>query len=535
MANLEEMVGQHLMIGIKGSKLTPEMAGLFKETSAGGLILFRPNFSTAEGFKTLIKDLEAALGRRLIVAVDHEGGRVIHLAENITVFPDNLAFGYAGSEAYAAEQGAIEAAELRHLGIDINLAPTLDVLTQTFSPNIGIRSYGMDPNLVARFGSARIRSMQRGGLSACAKHFPGQGHSQVDTHEGLPVLAGSWDEMKESHIRPFAAAISAGVDAVMTSHPVYPGLDHLVVPATFSRRIVHDLLRKELGFDGVILSDDLGMGALKDICSIGESACRAVAAGHDVVLVCHNESAQREAFRSLVRGYRNGRLNVRELEQSMDRLEAMKLKRGSRFGTACSSGGRPPGPAVPNGRFGASADITGGRGVQIALDVAQKAVRVFGASAAVNMKQLPLPEHTLVIFPRISSLADLYFIENAMLNDAEFVRSIFDDLGVSGTRLEVRVVNFDPADSDIHELSTAAAQKSLTVFFCFDAHLFPQTQRLLRSLEMTAKSLVVVLLRDPFDKEFVPDHIPCITGFGFRTMQIKAAVKSLFTERSISL
>ena len=195
---LEELAGQVLMIGVHGGVATPDIVRLFRETHAGGLIIFRPNFDSAVQFKKLISDLENALGRNLLIAVDHEGGRVIHITEGASVFPDNLAFGHAGLIDYVEQQGRIESGELRNLGFDLNLAPTLDVLTQTFSPNIGIRSYGRDPDLVSKLGSARIKSMQEGGLSACAKHFPGQGHSSIDAHLGLPVLSGTWDEIESN-------------------------------------------------------------------------------------------------------------------------------------------------------------------------------------------------------------------------------------------------------------------------------------------------------------------------------------------------
>src|SRR3989338_10365604 len=246
---LEELAGQILMIGVHGGVATPDMVRLFRETHAGGLILFRPNFHSAQGLKKMLLELEQALGRHLLVAVDHEGGRVIHLAEAVTVFPDNLAWGMEGKEAYAAEQGRIEAAELRRLGIDLNLSPTVDVLTEKFSPNIGIRSYSTNADLVARLGAARIKAMQTGGLSACAKHFPGQGHSPLDAHLKLPVLGATWEEMRSVHIQPFEAAIRAGVHTVMSSHPVYVNLEpESAGPATFSRRIIYDFLRLELNF-----------------------------------------------------------------------------------------------------------------------------------------------------------------------------------------------------------------------------------------------------------------------------------------------
>ncbi len=246
---LAELVGQRLVIGISGTVITPEIIRHFQELHAGGLILYRRNFESPRQLQKLIADLEGALGRRLLVAVDHEGGRVIMFREGITVFPDNLAVGQAGDPEHARRQGAIEARELRRLGVDLNLAPVLDVLTEAYSPNIGIRSYGKDWRVVSELGAARIAAMQQGGLSACAKHFPGKGHAPVDAHLGLPVIRSTWKEMEEVHLRPFVAAIHAGVDVIMSSHPYYPQLDPYPKKiATFSRKIIHDYLRTELNY-----------------------------------------------------------------------------------------------------------------------------------------------------------------------------------------------------------------------------------------------------------------------------------------------
>ncbi len=499
---LEEMVGQQLMIGIPGTEATPAVIKQFKDTHAGGLIIFRPNFYSAAQFKKLISGLESALGRNLLIAVDHEGGRVIHIAEGATVFPDNLAFGRAGSTAYVEEQGRIESGELRNLGFDVNLAPTLDVLTETFSPNIGIRSYGRDPDLVSKLGSARIKSMQEGGLSACAKHFPGQGHSSIDAHLGLPVLLGTWEEMQATHLKPFKAAIEAGVDTIMSSHPVYPELDASKAPATFSRRIIHDLLREKLGFKGVILSDDLEMGALRNICEVGEAACRAVAAGHDIVLICHDLEAQRRAFQCLLDGYRSGRLNVKNLEESVERIQNLKRKRSKRF---------------------ASNSLLPEAGKKLSLEVARKAVELNG-----NVNLPPRGDDILVVFPKLSSLADRIFIEKDCLDEEQFIKSLFRSFEVDKGDLNVQIVDFDPEDDRIAALENLSRQSNVTYFFCFDAHLYPGCRRLLESLQDTAKCLVVILLRDPYDREFVRTDSLCVTAFGFRTTQIRAVLERIF-------
>ena len=200
------------MIGLPGATLSDADIRLFRDTRAAGLILYRRNFESPEGLAVLLDRLDAALGRRVLVSTDHEGGRIVMLGRGATIFPDNLAVGTAGEEAFAARQGLIEGREMRRLGVDLTLGPCLDVLTDRYSPNIGIRSYGKDPELVGRFGAARIEGLQASGVSACAKHFPGKGHASVDAHLGLPVIDSDWGDMHAVHLVPFMAAMAAGVD-----------------------------------------------------------------------------------------------------------------------------------------------------------------------------------------------------------------------------------------------------------------------------------------------------------------------------------
>src|SRR5262249_30769204 len=160
---LEAMVGRQFVFGLAGPDVTDADLRLFEETGAGGLILYRRNFEGPERLAAALNRLESALGRRLLMTTDHEGGRIIMLGAGVTIFPDNLAVGTAGDVAFARRQGLIEGRELRRLGVDVSFGPVLDVLTERYSPNIGIRSYGKDPELVARFGAARIEGLQASG------------------------------------------------------------------------------------------------------------------------------------------------------------------------------------------------------------------------------------------------------------------------------------------------------------------------------------------------------------------------------------
>ena len=502
---LAELVGRRLVIGIPGTEITPEIVRHFQELHAGGLILYRRNFDSPGQLKRLIADLEEALGRKLLVMTDHEGGRVIMFREGITVFPDNQALGAAGRVDYARKQGAIEARELRRLGMDVNLAPVLDVLTEAYSPNIGIRSYGRDWRVVAELGAARIAALQQGGLSACAKHFPGKGHAPVDAHLGLPVIPSTWQEMEAVHLKPFVQAIDTGVDLIMSSHPYYPNLDPYPKKiATFSRRIIHDYLRTELNFPGVIVSDDLEMGAIKEICSVGEAGILAAQAGHDLLLVCHSPQAQKMVYTSLLEAHKNKHLSLPELEESTERINRLKRKREKRF-----AGGDPA--AEPEGSL-------------LAAQICQESVQVLRDEK--NLLPLRHGQSLGVIFPQFSCLGARIMIEKEVLEEEEFVRREFGKFGVYP---DIRIVPLEPGGDAIQHAVHLAETSETTVLFLYDAHLYPSNKSLLEAVQEAAPRLAVVLLRDPYDANHVKEGVACLTAFGWRTCQIRAAIEKIYS------
>jgi beta-N-acetylhexosaminidase len=380
----------------------------------------------------------------------------------------------------------------------------LDVLTDAYSPNIGIRSYGKDWRLVAKMGAARIAAMQQAGLSACAKHFPGKGHAPVDAHLGLPVIPSTWKEMEEVHLQPFVTAINTGVDLVMSSHPYYPQLDPDPQKiATFSRRIVYHCLRQELNFQGVIASDDLEMGAIKAICPIGEAGVLTAAAGHDLLLVCHDLKAQKEVFYKLLDAYKSQQLPRKELEESAARIKRLKLKREKRF-----AGGEP----------GAEK-----KGSTLAARICRESVQVLQD----EQKFMPLPrgEKSLgVIFPQFSFFASKIMVEKEVLPEKDFVRKEFKKFGLHP---HIHIVPIEPGAAEIQQAVDLAKNSDLTILFCFDAHLYPTNKKLLDSLQEAAKELVVDLLRDPYDADYIKEGVACLTDFGWRACQIKAAIERI--------
>lgn len=322
---LEEAVGRQLIVGIHGVRLTEEVRAHLRAVHAGGWIPFARNFESPEQFRRLADAMSDALGAPAVAMVDHEGGRVVRFSSGVTRFPDALTVGTQGRPEDARRQGRIEARELAALGLHVNLAPCLDVLIEGADPVIGTRSYGSDPARVSAFGLERIRGLQEGGVAACAKHFPGIGAVEKDPHAQLPTVEVDWPALRRAHLAPFQAAVRAGVRSVMSSHVCYPALEgRPLVPATFSPRLIRALLRDEMAYEGVILTDDLEMGALRGLCSMGDAAVLAVEAGHDGLLVCADMALQRQAYEGLLAAYRQGRLREDSLEQSLARLTRLR-------------------------------------------------------------------------------------------------------------------------------------------------------------------------------------------------------------------
>jgi len=323
--SLETWIGAQLAVALPGPAITKTLVGQLRELHVQSLVIFSRNVASPEQFARLVRRLEGALERRLLLMVDHEGGRVVRFKKGLTRFPDALTVGRTQDAEAVERQGTVEAQELKRLGIRVNLAPCVDVLVEGADPVIRDRSYGPDPARVSALAVARIRGLQSHGVAACAKHFPGLGAVPRDPHRTLPTISLDWPTIDRAHLAPFRHAIEAGVATVMSSHVCYPAAgDPPGLPATCSPRLIRGLLRERMGFSGAILTDDLAMGALRAVGTIGEAAVQAAAAGHDLLLVCADLEAARAVFTALCSAYREKRLGEEELRQSLRRVERLR-------------------------------------------------------------------------------------------------------------------------------------------------------------------------------------------------------------------
>ena len=328
---IRDTVGQLLMVGFPGTELSREFLDWLHECRPGGVILFSRNLVNPEQVARLTNALqEQAPNPPLLIAIDEEGGLVSRLPRGFTTFPAASKVAACHSPDAAHEVAEVTARELRAVGINMNLAPVLDVNSNPANPIIGDRAYGTQPERVCTYGMAVMQGLEDNGIIPCGKHFPGHGDTLTDSHHVLPVVEADRARLEAVELEPFRRAILAGLPAIMTAHVHYPALD-AEAPATLSRHILTDLLRNRLDFQGVTLTDDMEMRAILDHQPIGDASVQAVRAGADMILICHQQERQRTAVAAIEQALERGELSWERFTASVARIRALKEKRLAPF------------------------------------------------------------------------------------------------------------------------------------------------------------------------------------------------------------
>jgi beta-N-acetylhexosaminidase len=325
--DIRRHVGQLAIVGFDGHTIPDQVRTLAREFDLGGVIFFARNVATPEQVADLSRESQSLAAEiPLWVSVDQEGGRVARLKRPFTEWPPMITLGRAGpgAEALTARFARALAAELHAVGISMDYTPVLDVLTNPKNPVIGDRALADRAEDVARLGAVIIRTLQGEGIAACGKHFPGHGDTSTDSHFELPLLDHPPDRLEAVELVPFKAAIAADVASIMTAHILIPSLDpeH---PGTLSQTIVDGLLKRRLGFQGLVLSDDLEMKAISGRYGHSDATIRAIAAGCDAVLMCAPQpEAQMAALEAIIYAVEKGDLPLKRLEDALARHRRVK-------------------------------------------------------------------------------------------------------------------------------------------------------------------------------------------------------------------
>jgi beta-N-acetylhexosaminidase len=324
------VIGQKLLLAFQGVEPSPEIIDALKKYRPGGLTFFR---SLNIDAPTQVRQLTDALQRLardfnlppLLIATDQEGGQLMAIGEGTTPLPGNMALGATGSPELARKAGEVLGRELAAMGINVDYAPSCDVNINPQNPVIGIRSFSEDPVAVAQLASAMIEGIQSAGVAATAKHFPGHGDTDGDSHHGLPSVPHTLERLQQVEFPPFQAAIAADAKLMMTAHLALPAIDGPdAPPATLSRRILHGLLREELGYEGVIVTDAMDMKAIHQGEALGEDAIKAAAAGADLLLLTSNPDDQQRVYESLASAIQTGELDEEATSASIERILSLK-------------------------------------------------------------------------------------------------------------------------------------------------------------------------------------------------------------------
>ncbi|GAQ91499.1 glycoside hydrolase family 3 domain protein [Klebsormidium nitens] len=323
--DLQSIAARLIVFGFtgKGPTLNKHAKNMIAR-GAGGVILFSRNFADPPQVAELAANLKREAGSRpLLVMVDQEGGRVQRLGPPFTVVPPARTIGAAGDPSTAEAAGRVLGKELRAVNVDMDLAPVMDVDTNPLNPVIGSRSFGTSPEVVSEMGYAVIRGLQQEGVAACAKHFPGHGDTEQDSHLSLPHVHHDRERLERVELPPFAAAISADVASILVAHVAVPALaaapSEAALPASLSRGALH-YLRHTLHFDGVIATDCLEMGAIAQSYGIAEAAAAGLAAGCDMFLVCHTEEKQVAAIEGIAAAVEAGHVPLKRLREAQWRI-----------------------------------------------------------------------------------------------------------------------------------------------------------------------------------------------------------------------
>ncbi len=329
---LEEQIGQTLMVGFPGTSASQEVIELIQRYHVGNILLFSRNVRDGEQVRALTRRLQEAAREAghtypLLIAIDQENGIVQRLGEAATLFPGNMALGAIGSQEVAFDVARATGRELRALGINMNLAPVVDVNNNAANPVIGVRSFGEDAQLVARLGSAMAKGYQDAGVISCLKHFPGHGDTAVDSHLALPMIPHSLKRLKALELVPFRNGIQAGAASVMIAHMAFPALTHdNALPATLSSAIIQGLLREKMKYEGVILSDCLEMQAISDTFGTESAAVMALQAGIDLALVSHHAALQQGSLAAMREAALTGDLSAQVIRRAAERVMSLKAR-----------------------------------------------------------------------------------------------------------------------------------------------------------------------------------------------------------------
>ncbi|CUI17783.1 putative beta-N-acetylglucosaminidase [Candidatus Protochlamydia naegleriophila] len=507
---LEEKVGQLLMVHFRGHDLSEEVERLIHEAHVGGVIYYQwaNDLSTPSQIKSLSTHLQQSASSKehpipLLIATDQEGGVVNRITNGVTVFPGNFALGQTNEPQLAEESAYAMACELLTIGINMNLAPVVDVHSNPFNPIIGIRAFSSDPKEVARFGSKALAGYQRAHMVATLKHFPGHGDVKLDSHETLPTVYKSIEELEEIELLPFQV-LASKTPVIMTAHLMVPALDPTAC-TTFSRSTIEGLLRGQMGYEGVILTDSLVMQGLLEQCdSIEEAALRSLQAGHDLLLLGGKQLFNHQIgfelncedilriHRFLVEAVKQGLLTEERVDASVKRL--LNLKKTYRL--------------FETGEEEEAVELSSEENRQLAKKIAQIAIQTIQGS-------YPLPDQDQSFALILPDVLREEIERTDWLTIGKQVKPLF-------------FKNLNPSESESEHILAECETADICIFFSYNGWRYVKQLDLFHAIQNNCPQTVALVVRDPKDALLLSHSERLLCTFSPSAYSLQAAKNQLF-------
>lgn len=513
MAQGKHPMGDKLMLAFAGHEVPPRVAQWLQERPLGGFTLFRSlNVERPAQVRALngrLQALAAEAGQPpLLIAADQEGGQLNALGEATTRFAGNMALAATRDSDLARRVGQALGRELAAMGINVNYAPVCDINTNPQNPAAGVRTFGDQAVLAAELVPAMVAGMQAAGVAATAKHFPGIGEAREDSHEQMPLVDHKWERLREVELRPFRAAIDANVKMVMSGHFAIPAITGSDVPATLSPAVIHGLLREELQFEGIVITDALDMGAITQGGGQLIDVIAAVRAGVDLLLTANQPQRQEQLYAGLQLAYARGLFNKARLENSRRRIMALKAWVGAQ---------QQPDLSVVGCRAHQ----------QLAQEVAARSLTLVRNAANLLPLRLAPAARVAVVMPQPQDLTP-----------ADTSSYVKPSLAAALRRYHSPVDEFitapAPADDEIAALRRTLAEYDLLMLGTLSATMQPAQATLARALLAMAVPTVTVALRTPYDLGVYPQAETHVCTYSILPPSMQALAAALFGHAAFS-
>lgn len=503
---LKEKIGQLLVIGFQGYEYNDHLKEMIEEYKAGNIILFSRNIQDINQLynlnKKVYQEITNSTGILPFVTIDQEGGVVTRIMQEATFFPGNMTLA-ATNSANALRVGEMMGHELLTLGINFNLAPVLDVNNNPLNPVIGVRSYSDDPNVVSEFGTNYIAGLQKTGVIATAKHFPGHGDTATDSHYSMTIVPHDKNRLEKIELVPFKAAIKSGIDAIMSAHVLFPAFEPDELPATLSYRVLTDLLRKELAFDGLIISDCLEMKAIDDYFTTEKAAVMGVEAGLDLLCISHTLEKQRQAAINLEKAFLDGKIPMTVLDEKVERILFYKNKIKQ---------------LIENHFLEKEYEES----YELLIDIENKNVAqeiVDNSLTLIQGEIYKAKSKTLLIAPDPFPMT--------IAEDDFSSRSIIDLASKAMPYVDTIKIEVNPTKDEINKIINKAMKYDQIVVCTYNANTYKSQVDLIKRINLLEKDLHVILTRNPYDYLKVKNVKNIVSLYEYTPNAIRTIIKYL--------